>query len=274
VELTDHGITRIDPFFWMNQRDDPEVLAYLEAENAYAEAMLAPVSGLAEEIFDEILGRIKQDDSSAPYFENGYYYYTRFEEGREYPIFARRAGSMEAPEEVLLDVNELAEGYAYYRVASTVVSDDGRLLAFAAYNGGRRVYTLYIKDLESGEILPYAIAPTTGNAVWAADNETLFFERQDTQTLRSYQILRYRLGTDPGTAELVFQEDDETFRAGVGRTKSGEFLTIGSFQTVSTEWRILDETIRKDWEHLRTVSLGGVARPLVDAPHGLGVRPL
>ena len=240
VELENHGITRVDPYFWMNQRDAPEVIAYLEAENAFAEARLAPVASTAEEIFEEIVGRIQQDDSSVPYLQNGFYYYTRFEEGREYPIHARRAGSMDAPEEILLDVNELAEGHGYYNVGSTAVSDDGRLLAFAADDVGRRIFTIHVKDLASGEILPHAVPASSGNVEWAADNETLFIGRRDAQTLRAYQILRHRVGTDPAGAEVVWQEDDDTFSTFVRRSKSGDYLMIGSHQTVSNEWRVLE----------------------------------
>lgn len=240
VALTHHGVTRIDPFYWMRDRDDPEVLAHLHAENAYTDAVLAPVADLREELFREIVGRIQQDDASAPYFENGFYYYTRFEEGQEYPIYARRRGSLDAPEEVLLDVNRLAEGHAYYHVRSIAVSDDGRRLAFAADTVGRRLYRLFVKDLTTGETLPQSLYPTTGNVVWAADGATLFVGRQDPQTLRAYQILRWRVGDDPARAEVVFQEDDETFYTAVTRTKSGAFLAIGSFQTLSTEWRLLE----------------------------------
>jgi oligopeptidase B len=240
VELENHGVVRVDPFFWMNQRDSPEVIAYLEAENAYSEARLAPVAGTAAEIFDEIVGRIEQDEASAPYLETGFYYYTRFEEGREYPIYARRAGSMDAPEEVLLDVNELAAGHAYYSVGNVAVSDDGRWLAFAADAVGRRVFTVHVKDLASGEILPQALPAASGNIAWAADNSTLFAGRRDPQTLRAFQIVRYRVGSDPAGADVVFQEDDDTFSTLVRRSKSGDYLLVGSFQTVSTEWRVLE----------------------------------
>jgi oligopeptidase B len=239
VELTTHDVTRVDPYFWLRERENPEVIEYIEAETAYARAVMAPLQALEEELFEEIVGRIQQDDASVPYLENGYYYYTRFEEGRDYPIYARRAGSLDAPEEVILDVNELAEGHSFYQVAQTAVSDDGRWLAFTADTVGRRIYRLHVKDLATGEILPSSIYPTSGNVVWAADNETLFFGRQDLQTLRPYQVVRYRVGQDPEHAEVVFQEDDDTFYTFVTRSKSGDYLMAGSFQTVSTEWHVL-----------------------------------
>jgi oligopeptidase B len=240
VELVNHGVTRVDPYFWMNQREDPEVLAYLEAENAYTEAVMAPVKALEETIFEEIIGRIVQDDASVPYLENGYYYYTRYEEGKEYPIYARRQGSLDAPEEVLLDVNEAAEGHAFYDVRGTAVSDDGRYFAFTVDTVGRRVARLHVKDLRTGEILPESVYPMTGNVEWAADNRTLFFGRQDPQTLRAYQILRWRLGDDPDSAEAVYEEADDTFFTYVTRSKSGDYLLVAALQTVSSEWHVLD----------------------------------
>lgn len=236
---TEHGVERADPYFWMNERDSPDVLAYLEAENAFGEAALNPVSGLIDEIYDEIVGRIKQDDSSVPYFENGYYYQTRYEEGKDYPIYVRRPGSMDAPEEIILDVNELAEGHGYYNVAGVRVSDDGRMLAYAEDTIGRRVYRLRIKNLATGETLEQSLYPVTGSVVWAADNETLFVGRQDAETLRSYQVLRYTAGADPESAVVVYQEDDDTFYTGVGRTKSREYIVFISAQTVSTEWHFI-----------------------------------
>jgi len=242
VELVTHGVVRVDPYFWMNQREDPEVIAYLEAENAYTEAVMAPVKALEEEIFDEIIGRIVQDDASVPYFENGFYYYVRYEEGKEYPIYARRKGSLDAPEEVMLDANEAAEGHAFFDVRGSAVSDDGRYFAYTVDTVGRRIARLHVKDLHTGEVLPESVYPTTGNVEWAADNRTLFFGRQDAQTLRAYQILRWRLGDAPDTAEVVYQEDDDTFYTYVTRSKSGAYLLVGALQTVSTEWRVLDAT--------------------------------
>ncbi len=240
VVMTHHGVTRIDPYYWLRERDNPEVIAYLEAENAYTEAALAPVKGLEDSLFHEILGRIKQDDASVPYRKGDFYYYTRYEPGQEYPILARRRGTLDAPEEILLDVNELAEGHTFYQLGGTAVSDDGRLLAFAADTLGRRLYTVYVRDLETGRIFPEAIYPTTGNVVWAADNQTLFYGRQDLATLRSYQILRHRLGTDPAADVLVYQEDDPEFYVRITRSKSDRYLLIAASQTTMDEVRYLD----------------------------------
>ncbi|CAN5564025.1 oligopeptidase B [soil metagenome] len=240
VEHMEHGVTRADPYFWMRDREDPEVIAYLEAENAYYEAHLATLGGLPDEIYNEIVGRIQQDDSSVPYFNRGYWYYSRFEEGQDYPIYARRPGSMDAPEEILLDVNELAEGHSYFQVGGMAVSEDSRMIAYAVDTVGRRIYTLQFKNLETGEVSSESIFPTTGNVVWANDNRTVFYARQDLGTLRSYQILRHEVGSDPESDLVVFQEDDVEFRTYVTKSRDREFLLIGSAQTVSNEWRYLD----------------------------------
>ena len=174
-ELVEHGDKRIDNYYWLNQRENPEVIAYLEAENAYLKEVMADTEGLQEKLFNEIVGRIKQNDESVPFLDNGYYYYTRFEEGGEYPIICRKKGSLEAEEEIMLNVNEMAEGYSYYSVGGAVVSPDNKLLAFGVDTVSRRKYTIYIKNLETGEIYPDEIPETTGNVAWANDNKTFFF---------------------------------------------------------------------------------------------------
>lgn len=237
---TEHGVERPDPYYWMRDRNDPAVIAYLNAENEYHAHRMAPVRQLEETIFNEIVGRIKQDDASVPYFDNGFYYYTRFEEGKEYPIYARRAGSMEAPEQVILDANVLAEGQSYFQIGGFSVSDDGNRLAYSVDTVGRRKYRLHVKDLTTGEVEPTSIFPMTGGVVWASDNETVFFTRQDEQTLRAFQVYRHRWGNDPNAISLVYEEADETFATGITRSSSREYLMIGSNQTLSTEWRILE----------------------------------
>lgn len=240
VDLTTHGITRSDPYYWLREREDPEVIAYLNAENAFTAEQMAHLQGLEGHLFEEMVGRIKQDDSSVPYRDNGYWYYTRYEEGQEYPIYARKKGSLDAEEQILLNVNELAEGHGFYQVMGLSVSEDGKMLAFGTDTVGRRIATLRFKNLETGEMLDEEIYPMTGNVVWANDNQTVFYGRQDLGTLRSYQILRHTLGTDPATDEVVFQEDDTEFRAFVTKAKSDRYLFIGAAQTLSTEWRYLD----------------------------------
>ncbi len=240
VELTTHNVTRVDPYYWLRERENPEVIAYLEAENAYTAEEMAHLQKLEGGLFDEMVGRIKQDDASVPYLDNGYWYYSRFEEGGEYPIFARKKGTLDAPEQVLLDVNTLATGHSFYQVGGFAVSEDGQMLAFAADTMGRRIYTLKFKNLATGEILDDEIHPTTGNVVWANDNKTVFYSRQDLETLRSYQVLRHTIGSSPDSDVVVFQEDDEQFFSFVNKSKSSEYLFIGSNQTLSNEWRYLD----------------------------------
>ena len=239
-KLEIHGDVRIDDYFWLRERENPEVIAYLEAENGWTEARMAHTQALQNRLFEEIKGRIKQDDSSVPYLLDGYWYYTRFEDGKEYPLYCRRAGSMDAPEEVMLDVNELAVGHGYFAVWGRAVSPNSRILAYAADSVGRRQFTIQFKDLRTGRRLDDLITSTTSNLTWANDNRTLFYSRQDPQTLRSYRIYRHILGTDPGEDVLVYEEEDETFNAFVFRTKSRRYIMIGSSQTLSNEYRYVD----------------------------------
>jgi oligopeptidase B len=237
--LEAHGDVRIDDYYWLRERDNPEVIAYLEAENAYTEAMMAHTEDLQESLYQEILGRIKQTDLSVPVFDNGYYYYSRTEEGKDYPVYARKRGSLEAAEEVLVDVNQLAEGHGFTSVRSPTVSPDNDLIAVAQDTVGRRFYTIRFKNLTTGELLPDELPSTTGSVAWANDNRTLFYARQDPETLRSYQIYRHVLGSDAAEDELVYQEDDVEFSCYVRRTKSDEYIIIGSSQTLSNEYRYL-----------------------------------
>jgi oligopeptidase B len=232
VTLSNHGVDRVDPYYWLNERENPEVIAYLNAENAYTDAQTAHLEALRQSLYDEMVARIPQDDASAPYPDRGWLYYTRYEEGREYPIFARKRSDA-APEQILLDVNELAEGYDYYQIGGMDVSPDGSRLAFAADTVGRRIYTLFVKDLTTGEMLGSPIDQMGGYGVWA-DNQTLFYPVPDPQTLRRYQIRRHTVGqTDPDA--VVFEEPDDEFSVGVGRSKSGEFILVQSSQTLSDE---------------------------------------
>ncbi len=239
-ELTACGDTRVDDYYWLNERDNPEVLAYLEAENAYLDAVMAPTRALQDTLLAEMKGRIKQDDSSAPYFLKGYYYYTRYEEGGEYPLYCRRKGSMSAPEEVMLDGNAMGRGHGYFALRGVEVSPDTRLVVYGVDTVGRRFYDLHVRDLATGRDLPDVITQVTGNVTWALDNRTLFYARQDPETLRSYQILRHELGTDPARDPLVYQEDDDTFTCSIDRTKSDRYLVIDCEQTLSTEYRLLE----------------------------------
>jgi oligopeptidase B len=233
-----HGEQRIDHYYWMNERENPAVIAYLEAENAYTAQALKHTEKLQKQLYEEMTGRLVEDDSSAPYLKNGYYYYSRFEKKKEYPIYCRKR-SMEGEEEVVLDVNELALGFEYCQVSGLNISPDGKLVAFGMDTLGRRKYTIKIKNLESGEWLEDQIPNTTGGSTWANDNQTLFYTVKDPQTLRSHKIMRHRLGQAPENDALVFEEKDETYSVGIGKSRSGKYLMIGSYATVSTEYRIL-----------------------------------
>ncbi|AKS41629.1 S9 family peptidase [Wenzhouxiangella marina] len=240
---------REDPWYWLrdDEREDPEVLAYLEAENEYKEASLAHLSGLRERLFEELRGRIVEDDSSTPIFDNGYWYYTRYESGKEYPIHARREGTMEADEEILLDVNVLAEGHDFYSVGDWDVSLDNRRLAYLEDNIGRRQYRILIKDLATGETVDTGIVGASSLS-WSGDHRHLFYVANEPETLRSWQV--WRLDTAPesvqegempfGQGDLVYQEDDAAFYTGVGRTDSGAYNVIYLGSTVSSEMRVLE----------------------------------
>jgi oligopeptidase B len=239
-ELELHGDLRIDDYYWLRERTNPEVLAYLEAENAYAAAVMAKSQTLREELFNELKSRIQPDESTVPALDNGYYYYKRFEDGLEYPIHCRKKGSPDAPEEVMLDVNRVAEGHDFTSVYGFQVSPDTRLLAWAVDTVGRRKYTIRLADLETGEAMSDAIPEVTGNLVWANDSRTIFYSKQDPETLRSYQIYRHQLGTDPAEDELVYEETDPTFSVYVSKARSERFILIESSQTLATEVHFLD----------------------------------
>jgi oligopeptidase B len=238
-QLTMHNHTRVDDYFWLNQRENPKVIAYLEAENAYKDAALKHTEPLQEALFQEIVGRIKQTDLSVPYKDNGYFYYTRYEQGLEYPYHCRKKGDLDAEEEVLLNVNAMAEGFSYFNATGLTVSPDNTLLAYGVDTVSRRKYTLHFKDLRTGDVLPDAILETTGRAVWANDNQTVFYTRKD-EALRPYKIFRHVLGSDPAEDTEIYHEGDNTFNAHIFKTKSKLYLLIGSDSTVSTEYRFLD----------------------------------
>ncbi|MDC7998209.1 S9 family peptidase [Gilvibacter sediminis] len=235
-----HGDVRVDNYYWLNDREDEEVIDYLERENDYFEKMTAHTKTFQEELFQEMKGRIKEDDASVPYFYNGYYYVTRYETGKDYPIYTRKKGSLDAEEEVLFDVNEMAEGYPYYNLRGINVSPNNKMVAFGVDTVSRRNYTIYVKNLETGEILDEAIPMTTAGSEWANDNETLFFTGKDPVTLRSDKIYRHKLGDDPTNPTLVFTEEDDTFYTYVYKTKSDDYMMIGSTSTLTSEFQYLD----------------------------------
>lgn len=237
--LEKHGHTRIDNYYWLREREDQEVIDYLNAENKYSRAQLKHTTSLQEELFEEMVGRVKKDDSSVPYKLDDYYYYTRYEGEQEYPFYCRKTGSMESVEEVMLDVNILAKDHSYFKVASSKISTNHEILAYSVDTVSRRIYTVHFKNLKTGETLSETLPNVTGNMVWANDNKTLFYGRQDTETLRSHQIFRHTIGTDPAEDVLVYEETDDTFSTYVSKTKSKKYLVISAASTLSEECRIL-----------------------------------
>ncbi|GAB2626645.1 S9 family peptidase [Novilysobacter erysipheiresistens] len=234
-----HGAQRQDEYYWLrdDDRNDPAMLAYLNAENAYVDAAMKPLKPLEDALYEEIVGRIKQDDSSVPYRERGWWYYTRFETGQDYPIYARRQGDMQAPEQVLLDVNQMAAGKDYFNVGDWETSQDNHLLAWAEDDVGRRQYVIRIKNLDSGEVFDDRITGTSGEMVWADDNKTLFYVENDPETLLTVRVKKHVLGTPASDDVLVYEEADDSFYMGIGRTRDDQYICIGVESTVSSEMR-------------------------------------
>ena len=235
-----HGDVRLDDYYWLNDKENSEVIDYLERENDYYDKVTAHTNELQKNLFEEMKSRIKEDDASVPYFYNGYYYITRYETGKDYPIYARKKGSLDAEEEIMFNVNKLAEGHSYYNLNGINVSPDNKWVAFGVDTVSRRKYTIHIKNLETDEILSENIPLTTGGSTWANDSKTLFYTKKDEQTLRSNQIYRHIKGTDTSDDDLIFTEEDETFGTYVYKTKSDKFLVIGSYSTLTSEFQILD----------------------------------
>ena len=232
--------TREDPYYWLrdDRREDAEVIAHLAAENAWTDAVMAPWRPLQERIYQEIIGRIRQDDASVPWHKNGWWYYTRFETGANYPIYARRAGNMQAPEQVLLDVSAMAAPHDFFQVGSWEVSPDNRLLAWTEDSIGRRQFVIRVKDLATGELLPDVIANAEAGVVWAADSRTLLYVAKDPVTLLGDTVCRHVLGTDAATDLRLYRQADPAFYTGIGRTKDDRYLLIVSSSTVSTEYQV------------------------------------
>ena len=238
-QLEIHGDKRIDNYYWLNQRENPKVIEYLEAENDYLDKVMGHTRGLQEDLFEEIVGRIKQDDESVPYYSNGFYYYTRYETGKEHPIYCRKKGSLEAEEEVILNVNTMAEPFDYYNVSGLSVSPDNRYLAFGEDTLSRRIYNIRIKDLQTGETLSDLLPQSTGSSAWSSDSQHLFYNQRDTETLRAYRVLRHKLGTDTSSDEEVYVEEDNTFTAFLYKTKSNKYIVIGSYSTLTQDYRLI-----------------------------------
>lgn len=239
-KLKKFGEVRIDNYFWLNDRENPEVIDYLNQENAYYQEKTAHTKDFQKNLFEEMKGRIKEDDQSVPYFFNGYYYITRFEKGENYPIYSRKKESLSAKEEILFNCNEMARDKPYFQLGALSISPDNKLALFSYDIVGRRIYTIQIKNLETNEILEDTIENVTGNAVWANDNKTIFYSDQDDITLRSDKIFKHKLGAKQIDDILVYFEKDETFNVEIAKSKSRKYLAIESESTLTTEYQILD----------------------------------
>jgi len=238
-EMTIHEHTRNDEYYWMNQRDAPKVLDYLNAENAYTKSKLAHTEKLQTTLFEEMKGRIKETDESVPYKENGYFYITKFEEGKEYSIHTRKKESLEAEEEMLVDANVLAEGKEFFSLAGVDVSPNNEVLSYAFDDESRRLWKIHFKNLKTGEMYSDELLNTDGGIAWANDNKTIFYAQKDTVDLRPGSIWKHTLGTSQSEDILVYEEKDNTFYAEVWRTKSNKFLVIGSTSTLTSEYQYI-----------------------------------
>ncbi|MCG8411748.1 MAG: S9 family peptidase [Bacteroidales bacterium] len=239
-ELSIHGDTRIDNYYWLNERENPEVIKYLTDENTYTKSVLKKTEKFQEDLFLEMKGRIKETDESVPYKDNGYFYYTRYEEGKEYPIYCRKKESLDNQEEIMLDVNKMAKGYDYYNVGGLSVSPDNKLLAYGVDTVSRRKFTIMVKNLETGEIYSDKLEVTTGYAAWANDNKTMFYTQKNAETLRAEKIFRHVLGGKQNDDKEIFFESDETFGVAVWRSKSDKYIMISSYSTMSDEYQFID----------------------------------
>ena len=234
--FNEFGTTRVDQYYWLKERSNPEVIKYLEDENAYTKAMMAHTEALQERLYEELKGRVLQNDQSVPFREGGYYYYTRLVEGKNYPIYARKRGSISAPEEIMIDVNTLAEGKATYIVRAWDVSSGEDILAFMVDTTGGRVGSVHFKNLRTGAMLPEVLPGAIGGLAWAQDNRTIFYTKADTVSVRPYQVWRHKLGTPASSDQMVYEDKDETYYVGVSTTKSRAYVMIQSSQTMATEY--------------------------------------
>jgi len=232
----EHGNVRIDQYYWLKERSNPEVIKYLEAENAYTKAVMAHTEALQDRLYEELKGRVLQNDQSVPFREGNYFYYTRLVEGKNYPIYARKRGALTAPEEIMIDANALAEGKATFLIRAWDVSSGEDLLAFAADTTGGRVSSIRFKNLRTGEMLSDVVPRSIGGIAWAEDNRTIFYTKPDSVSVRPYQVYRHKLGTAAATDQMVYEDKDETYYVGVSKTKSRSYIMIQSSQTMATEY--------------------------------------
>ena len=239
-QLKIHNDLRIDNYYWLNDRENSEVIDYLEQENAYSDTMLAHTKDFQTNLFEEMKSRIKEDDASVPYKYNGYWYIVKFEKGKDYPIYIRKKEPLKAKEEILFDCNEMAKGHAYFKLTGISISPDNTMASFGIDTVSRRQYTIQIKSFLTGEIYRDSITNTTGNATWANDNKTLFYTSKNEQTLRSDKIYKHRLKDALKNDVLIYTEDDDTFGASVYKTKSKKYIIIVSYSTLTSEYQILN----------------------------------
>jgi oligopeptidase B len=239
-KLKKHKEIRIDNYYWLRDRENPEVIDYLNAENEYYHQMTAHTKDFQEQLFLEMKARIKEDDESVPYFYNGYFYITRFETGQDYPIYSRKKLSLKANEEILFDCNEMAKDKPFFQLGGLSISPNNKFAVFSYDIVGRRIYTIQIKNLETNEILPDLIENVTGSAVWANDNQTIFYSSQDKVTLRADKIFKHKIGQKQTENELIYFEKDETFTVEIAKSKSNKYIAIESESTLTTEYQILE----------------------------------
>ena len=238
--LSAHNDERIDEYYWLKERDNPKVIDYLNAENSYRDKYMKDYQGLEKKLFEEIKSRIKEDDSSVPYFENGYFYYTRYETGKQYPIYCRKKENLDANEEILIDANKMSKGHDYFRIGGIDVSPNNKIAAYGVDTVSRRLYTIYFKNLETGEVYKDNIPYTTGSVTWTNDNSTIFYDKKDIETLREERVMKHSFGTNTKNDEEIYFEEDETFSVYSYKTKSNKYIVIASQSTLSDEYLIIN----------------------------------
>ncbi len=237
--ITAHNHERIDEFYWLNERGNPKVIDYLNSENDYRNSYMEDYKGLENELFEEIKSRIKEDDSSVPYLDNGYYYYTRFEKGKQYPIYCRKKDNLKNDEEILIDVNKMSQGHEYFRIGGIDISPNNKIMAYSVDTISRRLYTVHFKNLETGKKNTHTISNTSGGVSWANDNMTLFYNQKNTKTLRTEKVMRHSFNQNQKDEEVYFEKDDE-FNLYSYKSKSGKYIIIVSGKTISDEIRFLN----------------------------------
>jgi len=240
TSLSTHNDERIDEYYWLKERDNPKVIDYLNAENSYRDKYMKDYQSLEKKLFEEIKSRIKEDDSSVPYFENGYFYYTRYETGKQYPIYCRKKENLDANEEILIDANKMSKGHDYFRIGGIDVSPNNKIAAYGVDTVSRRLYTIYFKNLETGEVYKDKIPYTTGSVTWTNDNSAIFYDKKDIETLREERVMKHGFGTNIKNDEEIYFEEDETFSVYSYKTKSNKYIVIASQSTLSDEYLIIN----------------------------------